>query len=132
MAASYLCCMKTGFATSLLLFIFSACQVASSPADMARHFVRAMQQDKFTEAKRYATDDSKVLIDALALPAGQHLFPVQPGQQFTVSDIQFDKQQAYVLVHVQNNKQFRLLMKKEFERWKVVYDINTLMKTASE
>src|SRR5690348_2068147 len=67
------------------------CKSGNGPEDTALKFLTAIQQMNYTEAKKYATEDSKNMLDALA--SFQKMMPEAAQQKyknekFEIKDVQ--------------------------------------------
>lgn len=107
------------------------CKVSSGPEDITLKFLTAVQQMNYTEAKQYATSDSKAMLDALSnfqkmLPqSSQEKFK---HEKFEVKDVQKSDSLA-VVTYASNldstNKTLKL--KKENGEWKVAFTKETIL-----
>ena len=110
----------------------SACQSPMSPVDTATAFIQAMKQGDFAAAEKYATPESIPLISALAHAGNRQLFPINKDQTFQIRETLVEGQSIHLTITIRETGQtLNWVLKKESGKWKVAYDLNTLLESAS-
>lgn len=121
------------FAVSLSLcaLTFTGCTKRSDPKDVSVKFLSAIQRADYTEAKNYATEDSKAMLDALA--SFQKMLPESSQEKI--------KHEKFVVRHVETGDSFAVVtyasdidttgkvlkLKKEHGEWKVAFTKETIL-----
>lgn len=119
----------------IIFFILSgsACQPALSPVETATAFIQAMQQGRFAAAEKYATSESVPLINALAHAGNRQLFPITQDQTFQIRETLVQENSIHLTITIRETGQsLNWVLKKESGKWKVAYDLNTLLQSATE
>lgn len=103
------------------ILIWSGC-MSDSPRVVAQKFMNAMKNSDFVTAKKYATNNSKELIDQIAnmtyaLPQAKEAFE---KNKITIQEISIAKTKAIVSFYNDGDKKLEsLILKKENGEWKV-------------
>ena len=116
----------------LALQLIPGCrQGGPDPGEVTLKFLNAIQQSNYTEAKKYATEDSKAMLDALA--AFQQMLPEASRQKFkngkiAIADIEKNDSLAVVTYRSdQDSTRKTLKLKKQQGRWKVAFTKETVL-----
>lgn len=118
---------------SLLLFALTlaGCKSQSDPKDISIKFLTAIQQANYTEAKNYATDDSKAMLDALS--SFQKMLPESSqekikNEKFVIRDVKVTDSFAVVTYASDIDTVGKILkLKKEHDQWKVAFTKETIL-----
>ncbi len=118
----------------LLIFsvILSGCKnQESTPQKVTLHFLTAIQQADYKEAKKYATKDSKDMLDALSsfqdMLSEQSLERFQKGK-IAILDTKMRDSTAIVYYNSDKDSTRKTLnLKKENGKWKVSFTKETIL-----
>lgn len=121
------------FLVTLVLFqlTYSGCKRHSDPKEISIKFLTAIQRANYTEAKNYATDDSKAMLDALA--SFQKMLPEASqekikNEKFVIRDVQESDSFAVVTYASDMDTTGKILrLKKEHDTWKVAFTKETIL-----
>lgn len=110
---------------SLSIFTLPGCK-SSDPKDTAIKFLSAIQTMNYDEAKKYATDDSKSMLDALS--SFQKMMPASAqekykNEKFEIKNVQQQGDEATVTYNGTDSSgpDKTLKMKKVNGQWKVAF-----------
>lgn len=119
----------------VFLFIFvlvaAGCQRHPDPKDISLKFLTAIQHANYDEAKKYATDDSKAMLDALS--SFQKMLPEASrekikNEKFRIEDVKVDDSIAIVTYASNTDTMGKLLkLKLEAGQWKVAFTKETIL-----
>lgn len=135
--------MKKIFLHASLFAAISVLMIAckgggDDPKTVARHFFEALKTMNVDEAAKYATKDSKSMLDLMKMgmsmaPKNLDSMKAEMAKQkveYTEPVINGDEATISVTVNDKEKTDFKL--KKEEGAWKVAFDKNSLMKTGME
>jgi hypothetical protein len=115
----------------LLTLAFAGCKAHSDPRDVSIKFLTAIQQANYAEAKNYATDDSKAMLDALS--SFQKMLPESSqekikNEKFVIRDVRVSDSFAVVTYASDIDTVGKILkLKKEHDQWKVAFTKETIL-----
>lgn len=115
----------------LLALTFAGCQRRSDPKEISIKFLTAIQKANYAEAKNYATDDSKAMLDALA--SFQKMLPESSqekikNEKFVIRDVQVMDSFAVVTYASDIDTVGKILkLKKEHNDWRVAFTKETIL-----
>jgi hypothetical protein len=125
---------------ALAMIALAACSGGggNDPKSVAKKFFEAFKTMNMDEAAKYATKDSKGMLDMMKM--GMSMAPVNQDslkkemdkQKIEFSDAVINGDAATVSVTVDGKDKTDFQLKKEDGQWKVAFDKNTLMKTGME
>jgi len=124
------------FTSFLGLLIFNGCHSGNGPKETALKFLTAVQQMNYTEAQKYATDDSRNMLQALA--AFQKMMPPSAqekyrNEHFEITNVEINGDEADVTyTSNQDTTNKTLKLKKENGRWKVFFTKDSFMPDLNE
>lgn len=101
------------------------------PGEVTLEFLTAIQHSNYKEAKKYATRDSKSMLDALA--AFQRMLPESSREKFKngkISIIHIEKKDSLAVVTYESDKDTTrktLKLKKQDGKWKVAFTKETVL-----
>lgn len=137
--------MKKIFAIAITMFliILSGCQSAESgnPKDVLHDFFTALSKKDFDGAKKYATKDSDGMISMMEMGmknmqqmSNEHENKMLEMINNTkMGDAVIDGDKATITVtDEKSNESTDFLLKKEDGKWKVAFDMSTLMEMANK
>lgn len=117
----------------LILFtgMWTGCKQKPDPKEVALKFLTAIQQSDYAQAKNYATDDSKAMLDALS--SFQKMLPASSqekikNEKFSVKSVAL--QDSFAIVTYDSNMDTTgkiLKLKKENGLWKVAFTKETIL-----
>lgn len=117
---------------TLVLQLIPGCKEAGpDPGEVTLKFLSAVQQSNYKEAKKYATEDSKAMLDALA--AFQQMLPEASRQKFkngkiAIAHIEKNDSMAVVTYRSdQDSTRKTLKLKKQQGKWKVAFTKETVL-----
>ncbi|GAA4308847.1 hypothetical protein [Compostibacter hankyongensis] len=123
------------FLLSFVLLTISAlpgCRKDNDPKGVALKFLSAIQQMHYEEAKQYATESSKSMLDALA--SFQKMMPASAREkyqheQFEIKHVEQNGQEATVYYTNKSDTTVQRTLKllREKGKWKVAFTKDTLM-----
>ncbi|TAM98121.1 MAG: DUF4878 domain-containing protein [Chitinophagaceae bacterium] len=121
------------FLMSFLLIgvIFTGCKKAPGPDQIAMKFLTAVQQSDYAEAKNYATNDSKAMLDALS--SFQKMLPASSqekikNEKFNIKNVAIKDSFAIVTYDSNMDATGKILkLKKENGQWKVAFTKETIL-----
>lgn len=121
------------FLMSFLLIgvIFTGCKKAPGPDQIAMKFLTAVQQSDYVEAKNYATNDSKAMLDALS--SFQKMLPASSqekikNEKFNIKNVAIKDSFAIVTYDSNMDATGKILkLKKENGQWKVAFTKETIL-----
>jgi hypothetical protein len=112
------------------LFLWG-CKHNPGPDEVTKKFLHAIQEANYTEAKKYATEDSKAMLDALS--AFQKMLPESSQEKFRnekiiIEDVKI-KDSLAVVTYAGDIDTTRktLKLKKENDNWKVAFTKETIL-----
>lgn len=125
---------------TLALIFLTSCSGGSSndPKVVTRKFFEAMKTMNMEEAAKYATKESKSMLDMMKMgmafaAANQDSIKAEMAKQkIEFSEPVINGDEATVAVTVDGKDKTDFKLKKEEGEWKVAFDKNTLMKTGIE
>jgi nitrogen fixation protein FixH len=127
-------------ATATALIVLAACggSGGDSPKDVAQKFFEAIKTFNIDEASKYATKDSKSMLDLMKM--GMSFAPKNMDsiknemakQKIEYSEPVINGEEATVSVTVDGKDKTDFKLKKEDGQWKVAFDKNSLMQTGME
>lgn len=119
----------------VLMAIFSSviwsCNRRPGPEEITLKFLNAVQESNYAEAKKYATDDSKAMLDALS--AFQKMLPESSQEKFKAGKIiirNVETMDSLAVVTYASDKDTTsktLKLKKEKGEWKVAFTKETIL-----
>jgi hypothetical protein len=119
----------------LAISLISGCKTnEADPSQTLKSFLEALEKKDFKTAKKFATDDSKSLLDILEM--GSTLNKEKPAviKGATVTTLKFDEpiissDKANITVHnkEKNQSPITFTLKKINKEWKVAFDKSTLI-----
>ncbi|MGH2643253.1 MAG: NTF2-like N-terminal transpeptidase domain-containing protein [Chitinophagaceae bacterium] len=123
----------TRFLMSSLLIasIFTGCKKSPGPDQVAMEFLTAIQQSDYTQAKNYATDDSKAMLDALS--SFQKMLPASSqekikNEKFNIRSVEIKDSFAIVTYDSNMDTTGKILkLKRENGLWKVAFTKETIL-----
>lgn len=125
---------------AVAMLVLAACSGTGGgdPKSVAKSFFEALRMMNIDEASKYATKDSKGMLDMMKMgmsmaPLNQDSLKKEVAKQkveFGEPTINGDEATISVTVDGKDKTDFKL--KKEEGQWKVAFDKNTLMKTGME
>lgn len=125
---------------ALAMIAFAACSGGggNDPKSVAKKFFEAFKTMNMDEAAKYATKDSKGMLDMMKM--GMSFAQVNQDsikkemakQKIDFSDPVINGEEATVSVTVDGKDKTDFKLKKEEGQWKVAFDKDTLMKTGME
>jgi hypothetical protein len=126
------------FMAMVTLFLFSCKPSGGDPKTVAKNFFEALKTMNIDEASKYATKDSKSMLDLMKM--GMSMAPKNMDsikaemakQKIEYSDPVINGDEATLSVTVDNKEKTDFRLKKEDGQWKVAFDKNSLMKTGME
>lgn len=110
---------------------FAACQRRANPKEVSLKFLTAIQHANYSEAKKYATDDSKAMLDALS--SFQKMLPEASrekikNERFMVEDVKTNDSIAIVTYSSNTDTVGKTLkLKMEGGQWKVAFTKETIL-----
>ena len=115
----------------LVTMSFPGCKKAPGPNQVALKFLTAIQESNYTEAKNYATDDSKAMLDALS--SFQKMLPASSqekikNEKFNIKNVEV--KDSFAIVTYDSNMDTTgktLKLKKENGQWKVAFTKETIL-----
>lgn len=128
----------------MLVVVMASCKVGagSDPKSTAIAFIEAMKNKDFDAAEKYATKDTKTFLDLVKMAASManmdnknhdmdfdQLFNLKNA---SYGDAKINGDNATVSLMVNGKEQMPINLNKEDGAWKVAFDMNTLMKQATE
>jgi hypothetical protein len=135
--------MKKTFVKFLALAVIVAGMIAckgggGDPKSVAKNFFEALKTMNIDEAAKYATKDSKSMLDLMKM--GMNMAPKNMDslkaemskQKIEYSDPVITGDEATLSVTVDGKEKTDFKLKKEDGLWKVAFDKNSLMKTGME
>jgi hypothetical protein len=135
--------MKKKFVSAVImamitLVLFSCKPSGGDPKTVAKNFFEALKTMNIDEAAKYATRDSKSMLDLMKM--GMSMAPKNMDsiktemakQKIEYSDPVINGDEATLSVTVDNKEKTDFRLKKEDGQWKVAFDKNSLMKTGME
>lgn len=125
---------------ALVLSVMVACSGAGGgdPKSVAKKFFEALTTMNIEEASKYATKDSKSMLDLMKMGmtmAPQNMDSLKAEmakQKIEYSDPVINGDEATLAVTVDGKEKTNFRLKKEDGAWKVAFDKNSLMKTGME
>jgi len=124
---------------AIVMLALAACSGGSGdPKSVAKKFFEAFKTMDIDEAAKYATKDSKQMLDMMKM--GMSFAPVNKDslkqemakQKIEYGDAVINGDEATISVTVDGKDKTDFKLKKEEGAWKVAFDKNTLMKTGME
>ncbi|HEX5554597.1 MAG TPA: hypothetical protein VFX43_15240 [Chitinophagaceae bacterium] len=115
----------------LLVLALPGCKHRPDPKEVSLKFLTAIQKANYTEAKKYATDDSKAMLDALS--SFQKMLPESSqekikNEKFNIRDVTVRDSFAVVTYASDMDTTGKLLrLKKEHGNWKVAFTKETIL-----
>lgn len=116
----------------VLVFLFLwGCKHNPGPDEVTKKFLSAVQEANYTEAKKYATEDSKAMLEALS--AFQKMLPESSQEKFRNENIIIKKveiKDTLAVVTYAGDKDTTnkiLKLKKENGEWKVAFTKETVL-----
>ncbi len=124
--------VRVGVFAALVCLIACSGGPAGDPKAAAEKFFHALKTMNFEEAEKYATKDSKSMLDLLKMgmsftPNQDSLKAEMEKQKIKYSDAVIDGDEATVTVTVDEKEKTDFKLKKEEGEWKVAFDKSTLM-----
>lgn len=116
---------------ALFLFSLGCKKNTSDPGKVTLKFLNAIQHSNYTEAKKYATKDSKAMLDALA--AFQKMLPESSQEKFKNGKIaitQIERKDSLAVVTYRSDKDTTrktLKLKMQDGKWKVAFTKETVL-----
>jgi len=124
---------------ALVTTVFVACSSGGGdPKAVTKKFYEAMKTMNMDEAAKYATKESKNMLDLMKMgmsfaAANQDSIKAEMAKQkVDFSDAVINGDEATVTVTLNDKDKTDFKLKKEDGQWKVAFDKNTLMKTGME
>jgi nitrogen fixation protein FixH len=124
---------------ALVTSIFMACSSGGGdPKAVTKKFYEAMKTMNMDEAAKYATKESKNMLDLMKMgmsfaAANQDSIKAEMAKlKVDFSEPVINGDEATVTVTVDGKDKTEFKLKKEEGQWKVAFDKNTLMKTGME
>lgn len=111
--------------------VFAGCQHRADPKDVSLKFLTAIQRADYTEAKKYATEDSKAMLDALS--SFQKMLPEASrekikNEKFVIKDVAVNDSIAIVTYASNTDTMGKTLkLKMEQGQWKVAFTKETIL-----
>jgi hypothetical protein len=116
---------------ALLALSFRGCKQHAGPEEVSLKFLTAIQKANYAEARNYATDDSKAMLDALS--SFQKMLPESSREKI--------KNEKFEIRHVEEQDSFAVVtyasdidttaktlrLKKEHQEWKVAFTKETIL-----
>ena len=126
------------FAFTLVTLVLSCAGSGGDPKSVAKNFFEALKVMNIDEAAKYATKDSKTMLDLLKM--GTSMAPINRDSLKTEMDKQkveysepvINGNEATITVIVNDKDKTNFKLKKEDGLWKVAFDKNSMMKTGME
>jgi biotin-(acetyl-CoA carboxylase) ligase len=124
-------------AISLLLgFVIISCGVgnANQPKAVAKNFFNALQATNFEEAQKFATKDSKMILQLAQIAmnfSGKNkdtILQEISKHNFEYGEPVINGDEATIGVTIDKKEKINFTLKKEEGMWKMALDLNTLMK----
>lgn len=124
---------------AIVMLALAACSGGSGdPKAVAKKFFEAFKTMDIDEAAKYATKDSKQMLDMMKM--GMSFAPINKDslkqeiakQKIEYGDAVINGDEATISVTVDGKDKTDFKLKKEEGAWKVAFDKNTLMKTGME
>lgn len=115
----------------LAALTFTGCKKHADPKEVSLKFLTAIQQANYTEAKNYATDDSKAMLDALS--SFQKMLPESSqekikNEKFVIRSVQVSDSFAVVTYASDMDTTGKVLkLKLEHKEWKVAFTKETIL-----
>lgn len=112
------------------LFLWG-CKHNPGPGEVTKSFLNAVQEANYTEAKKYATEDSKAMLDALS--AFQKMLPESSQEKFRnekiiIKNVKIKDSLAVVTYTGDIDTTSKTLkLKKEKGNWKVAFTKETIL-----
>lgn len=113
------------------ILMWAGCQHRTDPKEISLKFLTAIQHANYTEAKKYATDDSKAMLDALS--SFQKMLPEASrekikNEKFIIKDVATTDSIA-VVTYASNTDTVgkTLKLKLENNQWKVAFTKETIL-----
>lgn len=122
-----------------IVAVMTACQAGGGdPKSAAKNFFEALKTMNIDEAAKYATKDSKSMLDLMKM--GLNMAPKNidslkaemAKQKIEYGEPVINGNEATVTVTVDQKDKTDFKLKKEDGQWKVAFDKNTLMNTGKE
>ncbi len=121
----------------LVTQLFSGCKdKGPDPGEVTLKFLNAIQHSNYEEAKKYATKDSKAMLDALA--AFQRMLPEASKEKFKNGKItitHIEKKDTLAVVTYESDQDTTsktLKLKKQGGKWKVAFTKETVLPDINE
>lgn len=115
----------------IITLLIAGCRHRADPKDVSLRFLTAIQHADYTEAKKYATDDSKAMLDALS--SFQKMLPEASrekikNEQFLIKDVQ-ENDSIAVVTYASNTDSVGKTLKLKLEdgAWKVAFTKETIL-----
>lgn len=127
------------FTVAMISVAIVACKGGGGdPKSVAKNFFEALKTMNIDEAAKYATKDSKSMLDLMKM--GMSMAPKNMDslktelskQKIDYSDPVINGDEATLTVTVNEKEKTDFKLKKEDGQWKVAFDKNSLMKTGME
>jgi nitrogen fixation protein FixH len=125
---------------AVAMLVLAACSSTGGgdPKSVAKSFFEALRMMNMDEAAKYATKDSKGMLDMMKM--GMTMAPVNQDslkEEVAKQKVEFGEpiingNEATITVTVDGKDKTDFKLKKEEGQWKVAFDKNTLMKTGME
>lgn len=113
------------------ILAFAGCRQRTSPKEISMKFLTAIQHANYSEAKKYATDDSKAMLDALS--SFQKMLPEASrekikNEKFEIKDVR-EKDSIAVVTYASNTDSVGKTLKLRLENgaWKVAFTKETIL-----
>jgi|GEM_PF-3073840 hypothetical protein len=116
---------------ALLAWGFTGCKQHAGPKEVSLKFLTAIQKANYAEARNYATDDSKAMLDALS--SFQKMLPESSrekikNEKFEIRDVEKKDSLAVVTYSSDMDTTAKTLrLKKEHREWKVAFTKETIL-----
>jgi len=127
-------------AIAIIMLALAACSGSSSndPKSVAKNFFEAIKTMNIDEAAKYATKDSKSMLDLMKM--GMSMAPKNMDSvkaemdkhKIEYSEPVINGDEATITVTTDGKEKTDFKLKKEEGLWKVAFDKNSLMKTGME
>lgn len=106
-----------------LLFILLACvalvSCSKGPEDAAKNFTESMAQGNIEEASKFATPETKAMLDMVISLGGSNNMPTYPDYKFEVVKDSIDGDNAWVTYKTPEGNEDVLNLVKVENEWKV-------------
>jgi hypothetical protein len=104
-----------------------SCSNQGSPGDVAVQFIKYLQKKDWENAKKLATEDSKPMINMIALMGSSGEEGLFEEMEIEVDEVNMKGKKAEVMLSLENGDKNKISLRKEDGEWKVVFSKTGLM-----